>query len=107
MRRLSVGVLALMLAIPALPVGDRGANAADSILTDVLRRGTVRIAISTGNPPTRFEDENGNLQGYDIDIANYLAKQLGVTIEYPDRHRRPRRHAAVQKSRHYDRKLYP
>jgi polar amino acid transport system substrate-binding protein len=80
--QLSVGILALMLAIAALPVGDRGADAADSILTDVLRRGTVRIAISTGNPPTRFEDENGNLQGYDIDIANYLAKQLGVTIEY-------------------------
>jgi polar amino acid transport system substrate-binding protein len=80
--RLSVGILALMLATAALPVGDHGAHAADSILTDVLRRGTVRIAISTGNPPTRFEDENGNLQGYDIDIANYLAKQLGVTIEY-------------------------
>jgi polar amino acid transport system substrate-binding protein len=80
--QLSVGILALILAIAALPVGDRGADAADSILTDVLRRGTVRIAISTGNPPTRFEDENGNLQGYDIDIANYLAKQLGVTIEY-------------------------
>jgi polar amino acid transport system substrate-binding protein len=80
--QLSVGILALMLAIAALPVGDRGADAADSILTDVLRRGAVRIAISTGNPPTRFEDENGNLQGYDIDIANYLAKQLGVTIEY-------------------------
>jgi polar amino acid transport system substrate-binding protein len=54
----------------------------DSILTDVLRRGTVRIAITTGAPPTRFEDENGNLQGYDIDIAKLLAKQLGVTIEY-------------------------
>jgi polar amino acid transport system substrate-binding protein len=80
--QLSVGILALILAIAALPVGDRGADAADSILTDVLHRGTVRIAISTGNPPTRFEDENGNLQGYDIDIANYLAKQLGVTIEY-------------------------
>ena len=80
--RVSVGILTLMLATAALPFGDRGAHAADSILTDVLRRGTVRIAISTGNPPTRFEDENGNLQGYDIDIANYLAKQLGVTIEF-------------------------
>ena len=82
MKRLSIGVLALMLAIPALPVGDRRAHAADSILTDVLHRGTVRIAITTGAPPTRFEDENGTLQGYDIDIANLLAKQLGVTIDY-------------------------
>jgi polar amino acid transport system substrate-binding protein len=82
MKRLSIGILTLMLAIPALPVGDRTAHAADSILTNVLHRGTVRIAITTGTPPTRFEDENGTLQGYDIDIANLLAKQLGVTIDY-------------------------
>jgi ABC-type amino acid transport substrate-binding protein len=82
MRRPSVGVVLVMLAIAMLSVGDRAAHAADSILTDVLRRGTVRIAITTGAPPTRFEDENGNLQGYDIDIATLLAKQLGVTIEY-------------------------
>ena len=83
MKRLSIGILTLMLAIPALPVGDRTAHAADSILTNVLHRGTVRIAITTtGAPPTRFEDENGTLQGYDTDIANLLAKQLGVTIDY-------------------------
>ena len=82
MRWLFVGVAALMVAMTVLLAAGGGAHAADSILTEVLHRGTVRIAISTGNPPTRFEDENGNLQGYDIDIANYLAKQLGVTIEF-------------------------
>ena len=82
MRRLLVGVLALMLAVAGSLAGGRVAHAADSILTDVLRRGTVRIAVSLGAPPTRFEDENGNLQGYDIDIANLLAKDLGVTIEW-------------------------
>jgi polar amino acid transport system substrate-binding protein len=82
MRRLLVGVLALMLAVAGSLAGGRVADAADSILTDVLRRGTVRIAVSLGAPPTRFEDENGNLQGYDIDIANLLAKDLGVTIEW-------------------------
>jgi ABC-type amino acid transport substrate-binding protein len=82
MRRLKGGVLVLMPAITELLAGSRGAHAADSILTEVLRRGTVRIAITAGAPPTRFEDEKGNLQGYDIDIANYLAKQLGVTIDY-------------------------
>src|SRR5260370_38548674 len=82
MKRLSIGVLALMLAMAAVPVGDRRAHAADSILADVLHRGRVRIAITTGAPPTRFEDANGTLQGYDIDIATLLASQLGVTIEY-------------------------
>lgn len=77
MKRLSVLMLALLLAGAALP-----ARAADSILNDVLRRGTVRIAVNTGNEPRQFTDETGNLQGYDIDIANELAKQLGVTAEF-------------------------
>jgi hypothetical protein len=72
-------------SVPRSAQGRRRGNEAafaDSILTDVLHRGTVRIAITTGAPPTRFEDENGTLQGYDIGIATLLAKQLGVTIDY-------------------------
>jgi ABC-type amino acid transport substrate-binding protein len=77
----------LLLALPALlalviagfvsPV-----SAADSLLTEVLRRGTIRIAVNTGNEPRQFADEKGELQGYDIDIAHELAKQLGVQIEF-------------------------
>src|ERR1700692_238602 len=82
MRRLLRCGLALVLVMAALPTGDRTAHAADSILTEILRRGTVRIAIAVATPPLRFEDENGNLQGYEIDIANRLAKDLGVTIDW-------------------------
>src|SRR5215813_12547158 len=82
MRRLLRCGLALVLVMAALPTGDRTAHAADSILTEILRRGTVRIALVVVVPPLRFEDENGNLQGYEIDIANRLAKDLGVTIDW-------------------------
>src|SRR5499433_323260 len=82
MRRLLRCGLALVLVMAALPTGDRTAHAADSILTEILRRGTVRIALAVVVPPLRFEDENGNLQGYEIDIANRLAKDLGVTIDW-------------------------
>src|SRR5215471_15063523 len=82
MRRLLRCGLALVLVMAALPTGDRTAHAADSILTEILRRGTVRIATAVATQPLRFEDENGNLQGYEIDIANRLAKDLGVTIDW-------------------------
>src|SRR5215510_14284109 len=82
MRRLLRCGLALVLVMAALPTGDRTAHAADSILTEILRRGTVRIATAVATRPLRFEDENGNLQGYEIDIANRLAKDLGVTIDW-------------------------
>ena len=48
----------------------------------MLHRGTVRIAVNTGNEPRQFADENRNLQSYDIDIAGELTKQLGVQIEF-------------------------
>src|SRR5262244_1440653 len=82
MRRLLRCGLALVLVMAALPTGDRTAHAADSILTEILRRGTVRIATTVATRPLRFVDENGNLQGYEIDIANRLAKDLGVTIDW-------------------------
>src|SRR5262245_48246605 len=65
MRRLLRCGLALVLVMAALPTGDRTAHAADSILTEILRRGTVRIATAVATRPLRFEDENGNLQGYE------------------------------------------
>src|SRR5262244_2323675 len=82
MRRLLRCGVALVLVMAALPTGDRTAHAADSILTEILRRGTIRIATAVATRPLRFEDENGNLQGYEIDIANRLAKDLGVTIDW-------------------------
>jgi ABC-type amino acid transport substrate-binding protein len=82
MRRVST-ILVVLGAVAAGWLASAGPGfAADSILADVLRRGTVRIAVTTGNEPRQFVDENGNLQGYDIDIANELAKQLGVTVEF-------------------------
>ena len=82
MRRFSPTMLLVGFLGLGFAIGARPAAAADSVLNDVLRRGTVRIAVNTGNEPRQFADENGNLQGYDIDIAGELAKQLGVTIDF-------------------------
>ena len=82
MRRFSTGLLVLAAVAAAWLGGSWPAIAADSILSEVLHRGSVRIAVTTGNEPRQFVDENGNLAGYDIDIANELAKQLGVTAEF-------------------------
>ncbi|HUK07396.1 MAG TPA: transporter substrate-binding domain-containing protein [Stellaceae bacterium] len=74
--------LSIIAAVFALLAAWQPVRAADSILNDVLQRGTVRIAVNTGNEPRQFVDESGNLQGYDIDIANEIGKQLGVKVEF-------------------------
>jgi ABC-type amino acid transport substrate-binding protein len=82
MKRFYLWVLLLLVIVPAGSAAVTEACAADSILNDVLRRGSIRIAVNTGNEPRQFADENGELKGYDIDIANELAKLLGVTIDF-------------------------
>ena len=39
---------------------------------------TIRVATEGAYPPFNSVDSNGNLQGFDVDIANALCKQMGV-----------------------------
>lgn len=45
-------------------------------LQEVLDRGTVIVGTGSTNPPWHFEDEQGNLVGFDIEMARMLAKGL-------------------------------
>lgn len=45
----------------------------------------IRIAVNPIYPPMEYRDpESGKLIGFDIDFANALAKQLGVTIAWQE-----------------------
>ncbi len=51
------------------------------ILDDIIEAGVIRIAVSQDLPPFSSPNENGKLEGYDVDVANLLAKDLGVRLE--------------------------
>ncbi|HEY5928781.1 MAG TPA: transporter substrate-binding domain-containing protein [Burkholderiales bacterium] len=53
-----------------------GPGAASSKLHEVLKRGSVIVGTGSTNPPWHFEDEKGELQGFDIEMARLLAKGL-------------------------------
>jgi polar amino acid transport system substrate-binding protein len=52
------------------------AGPGSSKLHEVLKRGSVIVGTGSTNPPWHFEDEKGNLQGFDIEMARLLAKGL-------------------------------
>lgn len=49
-------------------------------LEEIMNRGEINIGIRADNPPHSFIDSSGNLVGFDVDIANAIASDLGVNI---------------------------
>ena len=50
-------------------------------LQAILAKGVVRIAVPNDFPPFGSVGADKKLEGYDVDVANLIAKQLGVRLE--------------------------
>ncbi len=50
-------------------------------LDDIVQAGMVRIAVPSDFPPFGSIGKDKQLEGYDIDVARLLAKDLGVKLE--------------------------
>ena len=74
-------VLALLAVGTAFGAGQ--ALAADSVLKQILDSGTLKVG-TTGdwNPMSMKDPATNSYRGYDIDVTQELAKDLGVEVEY-------------------------
>ncbi|WP_433511561.1 transporter substrate-binding domain-containing protein [Nonomuraea sp. CA-143628] len=66
----------LIILVSAL-VGCGSSQAHGDLLQRVKAAGVIRVAQTQANPPWNFL-ENGKPAGYDVDVANELAKRLGI-----------------------------
>lgn len=71
--------LAALTAV-ALPLGSRLALAGEG-LSAIKARGVIRIAVPQDFPPFGSVGADMAPKGYDIDVANLIAKDLGVKLE--------------------------
>lgn len=78
----AVGLVPAAAACTPMPSG--AAVAADSALKHVLTTGTVKVASCLSFTPFGFTNEQGQPEGYDVDIAKELAKDMGVKLEVVD-----------------------
>ncbi len=53
-------------------------------MDEILKRGELRIAVQTQGPPVSFVDKNGKRTGLAIDLAEMMAKDLGVKLVIQD-----------------------
>jgi len=76
----------LLLALAACGgagAGDSGAEAAPSqnALDRIVSEGTIKIAIPQDTPLFGTESADGSYEGYDVEVAQMLAQDLGVEVE--------------------------
>jgi polar amino acid transport system substrate-binding protein len=78
-----------IIVLAAILVAVNGVNAqnlrqqlsSESTLEQVLRRGVLKVGMSTF-VPWAMKDKTGNFIGFEIDVATRLAEDMGVEIEF-------------------------
>lgn len=74
--RSGLAIMAMLFALVACSAGPAGGG---DLLDRVREQGTLRVALTQANPPWNFLDEASTQPaGYDVDVANELARRLGV-----------------------------
>ena len=86
-KRLSVAIAAAVLLFTALvlpPAQAQSVNqqlAAGSVLETIKKRGAIKVGMSTF-VPWAMRDKNGELIGYEVDVAKRLAEDMKVKAEF-------------------------
>ena len=79
---LVIGLAGLTLLAGLWLVRAPSETAKDETWERIQREGVMRIAMDASYPPFEFTDENGNLAGFDIDLARELGRRFGVDVEF-------------------------
>ncbi|MEO0409081.1 MAG: transporter substrate-binding domain-containing protein, partial [Cyanobacteria bacterium P01_A01_bin.135] len=82
----AVSCLFSLAVVACVSGGDTNVTAQDSSggassLDRIIEAGTIRIAVPQDFAPFGSTDADGNLEGYDIDVANLIAEDLQVELE--------------------------
>lgn len=77
-------LLAFFGALLLLPVGPAEANDnslwQNSTLKQILTRGELRVGLEPGYVPFEMIDDEGNVVGFDVDMAKEMAAAMGVKL---------------------------
>ena len=80
---LAIGLLAFTLLLAPLANAQKLNQdlAATSVLETIKKRGSIKVGMSTF-VPWAMRDKNGELIGYEIDVAKRLAEDMKIKAEF-------------------------
>lgn len=50
----------------------------------VARSGTLRVGVAVGSPPDEFQDQEGNLVGWEVDLVRTAAQAMGLKVKFAE-----------------------
>ncbi len=74
-------ILTMALLVSACSALGSSSTSSESRADRITNDGVVRVGVRFDNPPLSFIEKDGEWVGFDVDLANALADQLGVAIE--------------------------
>lgn len=76
-------VLTVVLAMALLLTGcGNSTKESNDAVAKIKENGKIVVGTATGYYPFEMADKDGQLVGYDIDVAKAIAKELGVEVEF-------------------------
>lgn len=77
----SIGLVAATTGCTRVSTSEDSDQSGTSTLDSVLNAGVLKVASCLSFKPFGFTTSSGSPTGYDVDIANALAKEMGVEVE--------------------------
>lgn len=80
MRKFLSLLLVAFMAFSSVYAQGASDNGVDNSLNNVLKKGTFVLGLDDSFPPMGYRDENGEIVGFDIDVAREVCARLGVKL---------------------------
>ena len=78
MRKLFLGTMMALGFVSAMNATAQAGPTMDR----VMKSGEMKVATNSGWPPQSYLDDSNKLVGFDVDVANEIAKRLGVKVSF-------------------------
>ena len=79
MKKFSIFLLLLLFIIAGLQVFfNKSAEefVSGDLYEEIMQRGVIKVGVSSDSKPFAYKNKNGELVGYDIDLARYIAQYI-------------------------------
>ncbi len=81
MKKRLTSIIMITILMVSLIGCQKGSSTGDDSLKYITDKGTFVLGLDDSFPPMGFQDDNGNIVGFDIDLATAVCAKLGVELK--------------------------